>query len=73
MIKWAKELEQTAKKSPKRIHRNYMEEEKQHAIVLYFENDCNLKKTVRESGYGSATGRCSELCQNESFSRHWKR
>lgn len=56
MIKWAKACEETAKKRPKRIHRIYTEEEKQHAVELYFENDCNIKKTVRELGYGSATG-----------------
>ena len=56
MIKWAKECEEAAKKRPKRTHRIYTEEEKQHAVELYFENDCNIKKTVRELGYGSATG-----------------
>ena len=34
----------------------YSTEEKQQAIDLYFKNGCNMKKTVRELGYGSATG-----------------
>ena len=34
----------------------YSTEEKQQAIDLYFKNSCNMKKTVRELGYGSATG-----------------
>ena len=33
----------------------YSTEEKQQAIDLYFKNGCNMKKTVRELGYGSAT------------------
>ncbi len=31
----------------------YSTEEKQQAIDLYFKNGCNMKKTVRELGYGS--------------------
>lgn len=53
MIKSAEVCEETVKKRPTRIYRIYTEEEKQHVIELYFENDCNLKKTVRELGYGS--------------------
>mgnify|MGYP000139436817 FL=1 len=34
----------------------YSTEKKQQAIDLYFKNGCNMKKTVRELGYGSATG-----------------
>ena len=34
----------------------YSTEEKQQAIDLYFKNGCNMKNTVRELGYGSATG-----------------
>ena len=34
----------------------YSTKEKQQAIDLYFKNGCNMKKTVRELGYGSATG-----------------
>ena len=34
----------------------YSTEEKQQAIDLYFKNGCNMKKTVRELGYGNATG-----------------
>lgn len=41
---------------PKKERRVYTPEEKQHAIDLYFKNGCNLKKTVRELGYGSQTG-----------------
>nr|WP_317352224.1 transposase [uncultured Agathobacter sp.] len=41
---------------PKKERRIYTPEEKQHAIDLYFKNGCNLKKTVRELGYGSQTG-----------------
>lgn len=37
---------------PKKERRIYTPEEKQHAIDLYFKNGCNLKKTVRELGYG---------------------
>ena len=36
--------------------KRYSTEEKQKAIDLYFKNDCNIKKTMRELGYGSATG-----------------
>lgn len=32
----------------------YSTEEKQQAIDLYFRNGYNMKKTVRELGYGSA-------------------
>ena len=34
----------------------YSTEEKQQAIDLYFKKGCNMKKTVRELGYGSAKG-----------------
>ena len=34
----------------------YSTEAKPQAIDLYFKNGCTMKKTVREVGYGSATG-----------------
>lgn len=56
LLNWIKasHLEPTSR-SKKETHR-YTEDEKQKAVDLYIQNNCNLKKTVRELGYGSATG-----------------
>ena len=56
----------------------YSTEEKQQAIDLYFKNGCNMKKTVRELGYGSATGILRWLREtvpdkvSKSVQRNWK-
>lgn len=44
------------KKKEKRIRRVYSEEEIQKAVDYYLENGCNVRRTVRELGYGSHTG-----------------
>ena len=56
LIKWYRQQKQDDIVKPKRIIHRYSDEEKEKAIELYFKNSCNLKKTVRELGYGSQTG-----------------
>ena len=55
LISWYKQFKPEPIIKPKRQVRRYSDEEKKQATDLYFKNDCNLKKTVRELGYGSQT------------------
>ena len=56
LIKWYDRYRPVVKEKPKKEQKRYTEEEIKKATDLYFKNGCNLKKTVRELGYGSATG-----------------
>ena len=56
LLSWIKSFHLEATSRPKKEIHRYTEDEKQKAVDLYIENNCNLKKTVRELGYGSATG-----------------
>ena len=56
LANWCKSYNPPKKQKRKRERRLYSEDEKQKAVDLYLKNSCNLKKTVRELGYGSATG-----------------
>ena len=56
LLSWAKANNISYEQRPKRKLTRYTEAEKKKAIDLYFKNGCNMKKTVRELGYGSATG-----------------
>ena len=56
LINWYRDYNPPKKLKPTRKIRKYSEEEKQKAIDLYLKNSCNVKKTVRELGYGSETG-----------------
>lgn len=54
--KWKKEDRPKKKNEIKKTRRRYSEEEIQKAVDYYLENGCNVKRTVRELGYGSHTG-----------------
>ena len=56
LLKWYRQYSPTTEQKPRREQKRYSEEEIKRATDLYFKNGCNLKKTVRELGYGSATG-----------------
>lgn len=56
LINWYEKYRPVAKEKPKKEQKRYTEEEIRKATDLYFKNGCNLKKTVRELGYGSETG-----------------
>lgn len=56
LIKWVNQYNPPNKTKTVISRRRYNEEEIQLAIDYYFENGCNVKKTVRELGYGSETG-----------------
>ena len=55
LINWYKQYKPDSVKKVQKPRRKYTEEEKNRAVELYFKNGCNLKKTVRELGYGSQT------------------
>lgn len=56
LLSWVKANNISYKQRPKRKLKRYSEAEKKKAMDLYFKNGCNMKKTVRELGYGSTTG-----------------
>ena len=78
LAKWYKAYNPPKKPKPKRKRRLYSKDEKQKAVDLYLKNSCNLKKTVRELGYGSATGVlkwCRERIPeqvSQPIPRNWK-
>ena len=56
LIKWVDKYRPPKKEKALAPRKRYSEEEIQRAIDYYFEYGCNVKKTVRELGYGSETG-----------------
>lgn len=56
LIRWVNQYKPQEIKKAAVPKRKYSEEEIQRAIDYYFDNGCNVKKTVRELGYGSETG-----------------
>lgn len=78
LANWYRAYNPSKRQKPKRKHRLYSEDEKQKAVDLYLKNSCNLKKTIRELGYGSATGVlrwCRERIPEQASKpvpRHWK-
>ena len=55
LISWYRQYKPEPITKPQRQLRRYSDEEKKKATDLYFKNGCNIKKTVRELGYGSQT------------------
>lgn len=79
LMRWVRERDPELPVRPKRHHRKYSDEEKKKAIDLYFKNDCNMRRTIGELGYGSATGLLKWLREavpdrvSKPVPRTWKR